>query len=63
VLHGVVICDYLIEECQYILEKRSKREKRRWWVKPWIMRRNMLGASNTSLIEWTSEVRDMYKII
>ena len=34
----VVICDYLIKECQDILEKRNKRKKRRWWVKPWIMR-------------------------
>ena len=58
----VVICDYLIKECQHILEKKNnKRRKRRWWVKPWIMRRNTLGASNTLLVEWTSEDRDMYK--
>jgi hypothetical protein len=57
---GVVICSYLIKECQHILEKRNKRKKRRW-VKPWIMRHNMLGASNTLLVEWTSEDRDMYK--
>jgi hypothetical protein len=57
----VVICDYLIKPCQHILEKRNKRKKRRWWVKPWIMRRNILGASNTLLVEWTSEDRDMYK--
>ena len=38
-----------------------KRKKRRWWVKPWIMRRNTLGASNTLLVEWTNEDRDMYK--
>ena len=58
----VVICDYLIKECQYILEKINKRKKkRRWWVKPWIMRRNTLGSSNTLLVEWTSEDRDMYK--
>jgi hypothetical protein len=56
----VVICGYLIKECQHILEKRNKRKKRRW-VKPWIMRRNILGASNTLLVEWTSEDRDMYK--
>ena len=58
---AIVICDYLIKECQHILEKRNKRKKRRWWVKPWIMRRNTLGASNTLLVEWTSEDRDMYK--
>ena len=57
----VVIYDYLIKECQHILEKRNKRKKRRWWFKPWIKRRNTLGASNTLLVEWTSEDRDMYK--
>jgi len=53
VREGVVICDYLIKECQHILEKKikNKRKKRRWWVKPWIMRRNTLGASNTLLVE------------
>jgi hypothetical protein len=60
VREGVVICDYLIKECQHILEERNKRKKRRW-VKPWIVRRNILGASNTLLVEWTSEDRDMYK--
>ena len=57
----VLICDYLIKECQHILEKRDKRKKRRWWVKPCIMRRNTLGPSNTLLVEWISEDRDMYK--
>ena len=62
VREGVVVtCDYLIYECQHILEKRNKRKKRRWWVTPWIMRRNTLGASNTLLVEWTNEDRDMYK--
>jgi hypothetical protein len=32
-------------------------------VKPWIIRRNILGVSNTLLIEWTHEDRDLYKII
>ena len=57
----VVICDYLIKECKHTLKKRNKRKKRRWRVKPWIMRRNTLGASNTLLVEWTSEDRNMYK--
>ena len=58
----VVICDYLIKEFQHILEKkRNKRKKRRWWVKPCIKRRNTLGSSNTLLVEWTNEDRDMYK--
>jgi len=58
----VVMCDCLMKECQHILEKkRNKTNKRRWWVKPWIMRRNTLGASNRLLVEWTSDDRDMYK--
>jgi len=56
----VVMCDYLMKECQNILEKRNKRNKRRW-VKPWIMKRDTLGASNTLLAEWRSEDRDKYK--
>jgi hypothetical protein len=40
--------------------KKEIKGKRRW-VKPWIKRRNTLGASNTLLVEWTSEDRDMYK--
>ena len=55
---GVVICDYLIKECQHILGKRKEKKR---LVKPWIMRPNMLGASNTLLIEWTSEDQDMCK--
>jgi hypothetical protein len=62
VRQGVVLmCEHLIKECKYILEKIYKQKKRRWWVRPWIMRRNMLGASNTLLIEWRREDRDMYK--
>ena len=26
---GVVICDYLIKECQHILDKRNKKKNRR----------------------------------
>jgi len=63
VREGVVICHYLMKECKHILEKRNKGEKRRWWVKPWIMRRNTLAASNTLLVEWTSEIEICIKII
>jgi hypothetical protein len=41
--------------------RKKKLKKRCWCVKPWIMTRNILGASNTLLVEWTSEDRDMYK--
>jgi hypothetical protein len=57
----VVICDCLMKECQHTSEKRNQRKKRRWWVKPWIMIRNILGESSALLVEWTSEDRDMYK--
>ena len=33
----------LAEECPKILETRKKRRPRRWWVKPWIRRREQLG--------------------
>jgi len=38
-----------------------KKKIKRRWVKPWIMRCNIVGASSTLLDEWTSEDRDMYK--
>ena len=31
----------------YILEKKKKQKKRSTWVKPWLMRRNVLGFYNT----------------
>jgi hypothetical protein len=37
------------------------KEKRRLWVKLWILRCNILGASGTLLIDWASEDRDKYK--
>jgi hypothetical protein len=48
VREDVVICENLIKECQHILEQINEKKKRCWWVKPWIMRRNILGASNIS---------------
>jgi hypothetical protein len=35
----------MAEECRKILETRNERRLRRWWVKPWIRRREQLGAS------------------
>jgi hypothetical protein len=46
VREGVVICGYLIKECQHILEKRNTRKKRHWWVKLWIVRRNTRWFKN-----------------
>jgi predicted nucleic acid-binding Zn ribbon protein len=41
----------LAEECRKILEKGKKRRRRQWWVKPWIRRREQLGASTQLLVE------------
>jgi len=59
----VVMCDCLMKECQQILEKINNRKKRRWWVKPWIMRRDTMSASNRLLVEWTGEDEICIKII
>ncbi|KAJ8932576.1 hypothetical protein NQ314_014567 [Rhamnusium bicolor] len=40
----------LAEECRKILERKKKRRPRRWWVKPWIQRREQLGASTQLLV-------------
>ena len=46
----------LAEECRKILEKRKKLRPRRWWVKPWIRRREQLGASTQLLVELAAEI-------
>ena len=44
VREGVVICDYLMKECQHILEKINKRKKRR-------SARSTLGNSRDLLVD------------
>ena len=51
----------LAEECRKILEMRKKRQPRRWWVKPWIRRREQLGASTQLLVELAAEDSDSYR--
>jgi hypothetical protein len=51
----------LIEECRKILETRKKRRPRWWWVKPWIRRREQLGASTHLLVELAAEDSDSYR--
>ena len=51
----------LAEEFRKILEKRKKRRPRRWWVKPWIGRREQLGASTQLLVELAAEDSDSYR--
>jgi len=47
--------------CRKILETRKKRRPRRWWVKPWIRRREQLGASTQLLVELAAEDSDSYR--
>jgi len=51
----------LAKECRKILETRKKRRPRRWWVKPWIRRREQLGASTRLLVELAAEDSDSYR--
>jgi hypothetical protein len=51
----------LAEECRKILEKRKKYRPRQWWVKPWIGRREQLGASTELLVELAAEDSDSYR--
>ncbi|KAJ8931159.1 hypothetical protein NQ314_015973 [Rhamnusium bicolor] len=51
----------LAEECRKILERKKKRRPRRWWVKPWIQRREQLGASTQLLVEFAAEDPDSYR--
>ena len=39
----------------------SVRHCRRWWVKPWIGRREQLGASTQLLVELAAEDSDSYR--
>jgi hypothetical protein len=42
--------------------KRKKKKRKRRWVKKWICRRNLIGASNTLLIELAEEDPSEYRI-
>jgi hypothetical protein len=50
----------LEEECRKMLEKRKKRRPRRWWVKPWIRRREQLGTPTQLLVELAA--KDIFKL-
>ncbi|GBP49287.1 hypothetical protein EVAR_102230_1 [Eumeta japonica] len=52
-----LICDHLIQK----LVKKKHRKRQRWWVRPWIERRNMFGASNTLLRELADEDSESYR--
>lgn len=52
-----VISEYLSSK----LEKIKRRRNRRWWIRPWVNRRNIMGASTCLLEEWIAEDQAMFK--
>lgn len=48
-----------------LLRKRRRRkrkiQKRRWWVKPWLLRRELYGQFETLMYELATEDRDGYR--
>lgn len=55
-----IICLMLQEELQKI-KKRKTRRRRRWWTRPWILRRNLYGASDCLLKELVTEDPESYR--
>ena len=47
-------------ELQRVIKERT-RIRRRWWVKPWIGRRNESGAAATVLREWVEETPEDFR--
>ncbi|KAF2878704.1 hypothetical protein ILUMI_27466 [Ignelater luminosus] len=50
-----LMCLALAEKFRKLLEKKRKRRPRRWYVKPWIQRREQLVASTQLLVELAAE--------
>lgn len=50
----------LIHELNSIISTTG-RAQRHWWVKPWVSRRENLGASSTLLREWAEENPEVYR--
>lgn len=62
---GIEIVSYsiiheLLEE-QRERKKQRERRKRKFWVRGWISRRKVLGASDTLLVEWRLEDPDYFR--
>lgn len=51
----------IAEEIRKIVEKKKNRRPRRWWVRPWIQRRNLFGASSQLLVELAEQDPDAYQ--
>lgn len=59
-----IICQGLLEECENIIKlstRHNDRLRRRWWIKPWVTRRENLGASSSILEEWAAEDPEAYR--
>lgn len=54
-----IISETLIEELNNILKKKTKR--RQFWTRPWILRRNIHGASTVLLKELAAEDPRSYR--
>lgn len=52
-----IVCECL----ENVIRNRKKRKPRRWWVRPWILRRRYEGASVKLLVEWARDDLDTYK--
>jgi len=46
---------------QEVYCKKKNLKKRRWWVKPWVSRRKVMGISSNLLREWATEEEYMMK--
>lgn len=50
------VCEVIAQECITLLSlKKNKKRKRKKWVRKWVARQNVLGASNTLLTELREE--------
>lgn len=62
---GIEIVSYsIIQELlqkQRANNKQKIRRKRKCWVRAWISRRSVLGASDTLLVEWSLEDPDYFR--
>lgn len=54
-----LICNVLKEKI--IRQKKKKRNMRRYWIRPWIAKRNTLGASQGLLKELETEDPECYR--
>ena len=57
-----VVCELLINDLRtHLINSNDNRRKRRVWVREWVKRRNVLGASNTICKELSIEDQGGYR--